>query len=97
MLDIIRHAKDSSGAAFMHYRGLGTFQVPAGIQAELNAASEAELFAKVEEAGMIDPFVFGEVCNRGLLGKYESWKAAQRNEAAPIGFGEAIIKQLLAE
>lgn len=94
---IIQHSKDASGAAFLHYRGLGTFRVPANVQAELNAASEADLFEAVEVAGFIDPFVIAEVCNRGLYGAYQVWKAERTNATPPLGFGEAIINQLLAE
>ena len=96
MLPIVQHSK-SGGNAFIHYRGLGTFQVPANVQSELNAVSEAELFGPVEVSGFVDPFVLAEICNRGLYAAYQVWKAERNNEAPKLSFGEAIIKQLLAE
>lgn len=96
MLGIVQTSK-AAGEAYLHFKGLGTFQVPAGMQAELDAASEAELFASVEKAGFIDPFVLAEICNRGLYAAYQGYKAERDNEAPKLGFGEAIITQLLAE
>lgn len=78
---IVQHSK-SGGNAFLHYRGLGTFQVPANVQADLNAASEEQLFGTVEASGFVDPFVLAEICNRGLYAAYQVWKAEQRNEGA---------------
>lgn len=77
MQHFISHTKDEAGNGFMHMRGLGTFQVPEGVQAGLNEATDEWLLDNLEQDGFIQPFVMGEIMARGIY-----WKVLQRKEAA---------------
>lgn len=72
----IRHSKDSDGNAYIHMRGLGAFQVPQGVQAGLNEATDEWLLDNLKRNGMVDPFVMAEVMNHGIY-----WKVMQRENA----------------
>jgi hypothetical protein len=68
----IKHFKRGE-RSYSHHPGIGVFQVPQHIQDELNTASKQSLFERCDVDGFIDPFVFGEIMNRGLYAEYERW------------------------
>lgn len=76
MQHFINHTKDADGNGYMHFRGVGTFQVPEGVQAGLNEATDEWLLDNLEQNGFIQPFVMGEIMARGIY-----WKVVQRKEA----------------
>jgi hypothetical protein len=91
----IAHTRNRrNGRSVTHVRGVGAFETPANVQAQLDALSNEELLDSIEVGPFVDPFVMAEIGARGLTGAVFERDYARRQAAERKGFRAHMAKLL---